>query len=92
MIKRLAKCIREYKRSTILTPLFMVGEVACECVIPIFTAGLINAITANCPVSEILGYGWKLLLLAVCSLTFGILSGWFCADASAGFARNRHQH
>lgn len=48
MIKRLAGCIREYKRSTILTPVFMVGEVVCECIIPLLTAKLINAIQASC--------------------------------------------
>ena len=42
MIKRLAGCIRQYKRDTILTPLFMVGEVSCECIIPLLTADLIN--------------------------------------------------
>lgn len=35
MIKRLSACIREYRLQTILTPLFMVGEVACECIIPL---------------------------------------------------------
>ena len=91
MIIRLSRCIREYKRSTILTPLFMVGEVVCECIIPLLTASLINAIQAHCTVDVIIGYGWKLFLIAMCSLGFGGLSGWFCADAAAGFAKNlRH--
>ena len=91
MIKRLAGCIREYKRSTILTPVFMVGEVVCECIIPLLTAKLINAIQASCTVDVIVGYGWKLFVIAMCSLGFGALSGWFCADAAAGFAKNlRH--
>ena len=91
MIKRLAGCIREYKRSTILTPVFMVGEVVCECIIPLLTADLINAIQAHCTVDVIVGYGWKLFVIAMCSLGFGALSGWFCADAAAGFAKNlRH--
>lgn len=91
MLKRLAGCIREYKRSTILTPLFMVGEVVCECFIPLITADVINSIETKAPVSVILGYGWKLLIIAMLSMCFGFLSGWFCADASAGFAKNlRH--
>ena len=91
MIKRLAGCIREYKRSTILTPVFMVGEVVCECIIPLLTAKLINAIQTGCTADVIVGYGWKLFLIAMCSLGFGALSGWFCADAAAGFAKNlRH--
>ena len=48
MIKRLAACIREYKRPTILTPVCMVGEVVCECTIPLLTADLINAIQNGC--------------------------------------------
>ena len=48
MIKRLAGCIRQYKRDTVLTPLFMLGEVSCECVIPLLTAELINNIQAGC--------------------------------------------
>ena len=60
MIKRLAGCIRQYKRDTILTPLFMVGEVSCECIIPLLTADLINNIQAGCSMDVILGYGLKL--------------------------------
>ena len=48
MIKRLAASIREYKRDTILTPLLMIGEVVCECVIPLYTAQLVNSIQAGC--------------------------------------------
>ena len=43
MIKRLSSCIREYKKQTILTPVCMVGEVVCECTIPLLTADLINS-------------------------------------------------
>ena len=57
MIKRLAASIREYKRDTILTPVFMLGEVSCECAIPLLTAGLINAIQAGCAMNVILSYG-----------------------------------
>ena len=48
MLKRLLQCLREYKRATILTPIFMVGEVTCECIIPLLTAKLINGIQAGC--------------------------------------------
>ena len=88
MIKRLAGCIRQYKRDTILTPLFMVGEVSCECIIPLLTADLINNIQAGCSMDVILGYGLKLFLVAMLSLACGAASGWFCASSSAGFARN----
>ena len=88
MIKRLAGCIRQYKRDTILTPLFMLGGVSCECIIPLLTADLINNIQAGCSMDVILGYGLKLFLVAMLSLACGAASGWFCASSSAGFARN----
>lgn len=92
MIKKLARSIREYKMPTILTPLFMVGEVSFECIIPMVTARLINAIQS--PEGGVLDmaligkYGIILVLLAIASMTCGILSGWFAATASAGFAKN----
>ena len=91
MLKRLLQCLREYKRATILTPIFMVGEVTCECIIPLLTAKLINGIQAGCTMEFIANYGLALLAMALLSLGFGALSGVFCATASAGFARNlRH--
>ena len=91
MLKRLLQCLREYKRATILPPIFMVGEVTCECIIPLLTAKLINGIQAGCTMEFITNYGLALLAMALLSLGFGALSGVFCATASAGFARNlRH--
>ena len=91
MIRKIARCIREYKKDTILTPLCMVGEVSLECVIPLVTAKLINAIQEGCEMAQLLRYGLFLVLLAVGSMACGVLSGWFCASASSGFARNlRH--
>lgn len=91
MIKRLIGCVREYRTPTLLTPLFMVGEVVCECVIPLLTASLINNIQAGCCMDVILQHGLKLLVIAMLALAFGVASGWFCATASAGFAKNlRH--
>ena len=91
MLKRLLQCLREYKCATILTPIFMVGEVTCECIIPLLTAKLINGIQAGCTMEFITNYGLALLAMALLSLGFGALSGVFCATASAGYARNlRH--
>lgn len=72
MIKRLAASIREYKRDTILTPLLMIGEVVCECVIPLYTAQLVNSIQAGCTRDVIFYYGLRLLGLALLSLCFGM--------------------
>ena len=91
MIKRLIGCVREYRTPTLLTPLFVIGEVICECVIPLLTASLINNIQTGCSMDVILQHGLKLLVIAMLALAFGVASGWFCATASAGFAQNlRH--
>ena len=69
----------------------MVGEVVCECTIPLLTADLINSIQNGCDLRTILLYGLKLFVIAMLSLGFGALSGWFAAEAAAGFAKNlRH--
>ena len=91
MIKKLMGCIRDNKKHTILTPLFMVGEVGLECTLPLITAKLINAIEDGADTSIILRYGAILILMAMCSMCCGILSGWFAASAAAGFSKNlRH--
>ncbi|MBQ8641468.1 MAG: ABC transporter ATP-binding protein [Clostridia bacterium] len=88
MFRRLIGCIGEFKKLTIMTPLFMVGEVIIECLIPFFIADLINQIKAGCPMSDIYRIGGILFLMAVISLTCGGLAGFTAAKASAGFARN----
>ncbi len=91
MIKKLTGCIREYKKHTILTPVFMIGEVVCECIIPMITAQLINSVNAGCELSDIIRYGLMLVGMALLSLAFGALAGKTAATASAGFAKNlRH--
>ncbi len=97
VIKTLAKSIREYKTSSILTPVFIALEVIIECLIPWLTAKMVSAIEAEIAVggdaglSIILKYGLWLVLLAALSLSFGALAGHFCAIASCGFAKNlRH--
>lgn len=91
MLKKLARSIREYKKHTIFTPLLMIGEVALECTIPLFTARLINALEAGCDMALVLRYGVLLVIMAICSMCCGIFSGWFAATASSGFAKNlRH--
>ena len=91
MLKRLLSCVRQYKRDSILAPLFVSMEVVVECFIPLLSAQLINEIESGCDIRTILRYGLLLVLMALLSLTFGILSGWVCARAAAGFAKNlRH--
>ncbi len=91
IIKTLSKSVREYKKYAIMTPVFMVGEVLVECMIPFITASLVNAIRADCDMGTITRYGLLLLGMAVLSLCFGALAGRMAAIASCGFAKNlRH--
>ncbi len=91
MLKTMTKCIREYKTPTILTILFIIGEVVIEVIIPFITADLINAINRGVVMSEILKTGGLLLVMALISLACGGMAGFTCAKASAGFAKNvRH--
>ena len=91
MIKTLMGCVREYKKASVLTPIFVSVEVIMECIIPFFIARLINHIENGTNMKMILAYGGVLVLLAFVSLFFGALAGSTCATASAGFAKNlRH--
>ncbi len=91
MLKRLAKCIREFKLPTILTLIFIVGEAIIETSIPFITANLVNQIKSGTELSEIIKIGLQLAVMACASLLCGGIAGATCAKASAGFAKNlRH--
>lgn len=88
MIKTFIKCIREFKRPTLLTLLFIVGEVFIEVLIPFRTAALVNGIQSGMPMRELWRLGLILVLMAVVSLCFGGGGALTGSKASAGFARN----
>ncbi len=88
MIKTLAKSIREYKKPSILAPVFVSGEVVMECIIPFIIANLVNEIKDGITMPRLLAYGGTLVVMAALSLAFGALAGSACATASCGFARN----
>ena len=91
MIKRLAKCIREYKRDTVLTPTLVVGEVIMEVIIPLLMSQLIDNGINQGNMNYVLKMGLALVFSAVLSFTFGVAAGKTCAKASSGFAKNlRH--
>ena len=96
MLSTLLKSVRQYKTASLITPIFMVVEAFCECLIPFFMARMIGAIDiegieAGAAMSQILKYGIILLALAIVSLASGVLAGRFAAVASCGFASNlRH--
>lgn len=88
MLKKLAKCIREYKLATIITPILVAFEVVLECVIPFITADLVSEIQGGCGLKKITEYGITLIIMALLSLTFGGIAGKTCSVASCGFAKN----
>ncbi len=91
IIKRLAGSIREFKKDSLIPPLFVSFEVVMEVIIPLILASLIDdGITAG-NMGIILRLGLALFISAIFSLIFGVLAGKFAASASSGFARNlRH--
>ncbi len=92
MIRRLARCVREYKKPTILTLLFIVVEAVIDVFIPKVTADMINRIQKEeADLKYLLLQGLLLVAMALISLVSGGIAGFTCAKASAGFAKNlRH--
>ena len=91
MIKRLSRCIREYKWASILSPLCMVGEVSMEVMIPLVMAELYDHGITMQNMSVVVKQSVLLIILAVCSLSFGVASAFFASKAGTGFAKNlRH--
>ena len=88
MMKELMKCIREYKKPSILAPVLVSLEVVMECTIPFLIAMLVNQIKAGAEFSVLVKYGLLLIVMATLSLMFGIGAGNACATASCGFAKN----
>ena len=91
MIKKLSKFIGQYKKDSILTPIFVIFEVVMEVVIPYLMAKIIDVGVQNGDLNYIFKIGAILVVSAFLSLTFGMLSGRFAAKASSGFAKNLRQ-
>ena len=91
MIKRLARCIREYKWAALLSPVCMIGEVAMEVLIPLVMADLYDYGIVGQDMSLVVLKSVQLVLCALASLAFGALSAVLASKAGTGFARNlRH--
>lgn len=88
MIKKLSRYLKEYKKPAILTPIFVIIEVVMEVLIPYLMAKIIDVGINNGDVQYIIKIGTFLILSAMLSLAFGMLSGRFAAKASAGFSKN----
>lgn len=91
MIKKLALSLREYKKDSILTPIYVVFEAVIDIIIPLLMANLIDYGIDEKNMNYVLQIGLLLLLGAFFAMFFGALSGKSAATASAGFAKNlRH--
>ena len=91
MIRRLARCIREYKWAAILSPVSMIGEVAMEVLIPLVMADLYDYGIVLQDMRVVVTKSIQLVLFALMSMAFGVGSAVFASKAGTGFAKNlRH--
>ena len=91
MIGRVARCIREYKWPAILSPLCMVGEVTMEVLIPLVMASLYDFGVSMSDMQIVLTRSVQLVVCALMSLAFGVMSAVFASRAGTGFAKNLRQ-
>ena len=88
MIKVLATHIKEYKKVSLLTPLFTSLEVVMDVLIPWVTASLIDKGIMAGNMQQVMNYGALMVVMALLSLAFGIAAGRCSATAATGFAAN----
>ena len=91
MIKRLAQCIRQYKWAAILSPVCMIGEVTMEVLIPLVMANLYDYGVVLGDMNIVATRSVQLVICALMSLAFGVLSAIFASRAGTGFAKNLRQ-
>lgn len=88
MIKTLLAQVKEYKKASLLAPMFAVLEVFMEVLIPLVMAEIIDNGIGKNNTGYAIRMGLLMLGLAMLSLAFGVAAGRFAAQASSGFARN----
>ena len=91
MIKTLAAQIKEYKKVSIVTPVFMVLEVVFEMLIPFLMASIIDDGVEAGNMQHIYAVGAVMIAAALCGLFCGVMGGRYGARASTGFAKNLRQ-
>lgn len=91
MIELIKKCVRNYKKSSILSPIFVSIECVFDVLIPYVMTLLLNEGIKGSDTNAVLLYGALLVAMSLVALFFGALSGIACSKASNGFATNiRH--
>ena len=88
MIKTLLAEVKEYKRDSILAPVFITLEVIMEIIIPVMMASIIDNGVEKGNIRHVCIMGLCMIAVAMLSLTFGAMSGKVAARASTGFAKN----
>lgn len=88
MIKTLAAHIKEYKKPSIITPILMVGEVLMETLIPLLMASIVNDGIKKGDMTHIFVTGILMVVMALCSLAFGVGGAKYGAKAAMGFGKN----
>ncbi|MDD3402792.1 MAG: ABC transporter ATP-binding protein [Hespellia sp.] len=88
MIKTLTKQIKEFKKDSILSIVFVTMEVVFEIIIPILMAFIIDMGVEKGNIQYVWGMGAVMIIVAMCSLFCGVMSGKYAASASTGVARN----
>ena len=88
MVKTLLAQVKQYKKASILAPLFTGGEVLMEVLIPFVTASIIYKGIEAGDIQQVYLNGGLMLVMAFLSLTFGALAGRYVAKASSGLACN----
>ncbi|KHS58638.1 ABC transporter [Terrisporobacter othiniensis] len=88
MLKTLSAQVKEYKKTSILTPIFVICEVIMELLIPLLMASIIDKGVSDGNMNHVFIVGGIMVLMAMFSLLFGVLNGKTAAKASAGFAKN----
>ena len=88
IVRVLGPHVREYKRPSILTPICMIAEVACETVVPLLMARIINLGVEKSDMGAIWTTGLAMIAVALFGLAAGMLGGKWGAEAATGFAKN----
>lgn len=88
MLKTLLKQVKEYKLASIFTPVWMIGEVLCEMIIPVLMGRIVDVGIYGGDIHYIVRIGIAMIIVALCGFGFGVAGGFCGAKASAGFAKN----
>ena len=88
MLKVLGAQIKEFKKDSILTPVFMILEVLMEMIIPLLMASIIDEGVNNGNLNHIYKIGGLMIVVALIGLWAGLMGAKYGARASTGFARN----